>query len=318
MIDNISVAIATYNGERYIDKQLESIFSQSKKVDRVIICDDKSTDNTINIINRFINKGYPIILYKNNKNLGYGLNFIKCINLCNSNFIFLSDQDDVWFNNKVELMINFVKDNPTNLCWMHDCVITNKNLDPLITSKLENIQKFGFTENSFVMGACMVISKDTKKYIFPYPTDISYLGHDDWISQVTRSTGKLKIYKKSLMFYRRHEKITSKKEFNSIENENKIISRIKQVITSKKRNFKNQEIKLRQLNWSILIHNNYINSEYKILKAFRKETHALAIANQEKKFFTKFFNICRLIYRGYYENRSGFYSLFLDLFFPKY
>ena len=63
MVENITVAIATYNGERYIEKQLESIFSQSKQVDRVIICDDKSTDNTINIINRFINKGFPITLY---------------------------------------------------------------------------------------------------------------------------------------------------------------------------------------------------------------------------------------------------------------
>ena len=65
MIENITVAIATYNGERYIEKQLESIFNQSKQVDRVVICDDESTDNTINIINRLMNKGLPINLYKN-------------------------------------------------------------------------------------------------------------------------------------------------------------------------------------------------------------------------------------------------------------
>ena len=89
MVENITVAIATFNGERYIEKQLESIFNQSKQVDRVVICDDESTDNTINIINRLINKGLPINLYKNQKKLGYGLNFMKCINLCDSNFISL-------------------------------------------------------------------------------------------------------------------------------------------------------------------------------------------------------------------------------------
>ena len=318
MNDNISVAIATYNGERYIEKQLESIFNQSKKVDRVIICDDKSTDNTINIINRLIKKGFPISLYKNKKNLGYGLNFMKCINLCNSNFIFLSDQDDVWFNNKVELMMNFIKNNPKELCWMHDCVITNKNLDYLIPSKLENIKKFGFNENSFLMGACMVISKETKKYIFPYPEDISHFGHDDWISNVTRSTGKLKINKKCLMFYRRHKNVTSKKEFNSTKNNNKLLSRIKRITTLKKEKLRNHKIKLRQLRWSILIHNNYINSSYKILKSFRQNTYSIAINITNKRFFNRLFIIFRLFLRGYYKNRSGFFSLFIDLFFPNF
>ena len=316
MIENITVAIATYNGERYIEKQLESIFNQSKQVDRVVICDDESTDNTINIINRLINKGLPINLYKNQKKLGYGLNFMKCINLCNSNFIFLSDQDDIWFNNKVELMMSFIKKNPKNLCWMHDCVITNKNLDSLIPSKLENIKKFGFNENSFVMGACMVISKDTKKYIFPYPKDLSHFGHDDWISNVTRSTGNLKIYKECLMFYRRHESITSREEFNSIENHNKLLNRIIRLKTSEKGKHRNHNLKLKQLRWSILIHKNYLKSGYKILKSFCINTHEIAINISNKNFFNRLFIVCRLFVRGYYKNRSGFFSLLIDLFFP--
>ena len=318
MIENITVAIATYNGERYIEKQLESIFNQSKQVDRVVICDDESTDNTINIINRLINKGLPINLYKNQKKLGYGLNFMKCINLCDSNFIFLSDQDDIWFNNKVELMMSFIKKNPKNLCWMHDCVITNENLDSLIPSKLENIKKFGFNENSFVMGACMVISKDTKKYIFPYPEDLSHCGHDDWISNVTRSTGNLKIYKKCLMFYRRHESITSRKEFNSTENNYKLLSRIRLINFSKKEKLRNHKIKLRQLRWSILIHKNYFKSDYKILKSYCRNTHEIAINISNKNFFNRLLIICRLLLRGYYKNRSGFFSLFIDLFFPNF
>ena len=318
MFENITVAIATYNGEKYIERQLESIFNQSKQVDRVIICDDKSTDNTINIITDLINKGFPITLYKNLKNLGYGLNFMKCINLCNSNFIFLSDQDDVWFHNKVELMMHFIEKNPKNLCWMHDCVITNKNLDSLIPSKLENIKKYGFNENSFLMGACMVISKDTKKYIFPYPKDIYHFGHDDWISNVTRSTGNLKIYKRCLMFYRRHDSITSRKEFNSPENKNKLLSRIKRITNSEKEKKRNHKIKLRELKWSILIQNNYINSSYEILKSYRKNTQEMAIIISNKNFLIRLIIIVRLFLRGYYKKRSGFFSVFIDLFFPNF
>ena len=101
MIDNISVALASYNGEKYIEEQINSILYQSMKVDRIVICDDNSKDNTIKIIEKLIKKGFPINLHKNDRNLGYALNFMKCINLCNSNYIFLSDQDDIWFKNKV-------------------------------------------------------------------------------------------------------------------------------------------------------------------------------------------------------------------------
>jgi hypothetical protein len=201
---------------------------------------------------------------------------------------------------------------------MHDCVITNKNLDTLIPSKLENIKKFGFKENSFLMGACMVISKDTKKYIFPYPEDLSNFGHDDWISNVTRSTGNLKIYKKCLMFYRRHESITSRKEFNSTENNYKLLSRIRLINSSKKEKLRNHKIKLRQLRWSILIHKNYFKSDYKILKSYCRNTHEIAINISNKNFFNRLFIVCRLFLRGYYKNRSGFFSLFIDLFFPNF
>jgi len=320
LIDNISVALASYNGEKYIEKQIKSILNQSRKVDRIVICDDNSKDGTIKIIEKLIKKGLPINLYKNEKNLGYALNFMKCINLCNSNYIFLSDQDDIWFKDKVELMMNFIKENPEYLCWIHDCTITNNCLEPIINSKLENIKRFGFNEKSFLMGACMVISKYTKKYIYPFPDDISDSGHDNWISNVVQSTNNLRIYKRCLIFYRRHVGITSKGDFNSIKNVNKLISiiiRIRKFLTEKKiNNNSNKLIKRRNYNWSILIHQNYLNSKYKILKNYNIDTFHLALETTTSNFLKRFVIVCRLIKRGYYENRSGIFSILIDLFFP--
>ena len=109
----ISVIIATYNGECYIEKQLESIRLQTQKVDEVIISDDCSSDNTVNIVASYIAKyrlsGWRII--KNKKNIGYFDNFIKLLKEATGEFIFLSDQDDVWNLKKVEIAVKqFKKD----------------------------------------------------------------------------------------------------------------------------------------------------------------------------------------------------------------
>lgn len=102
----ISVLMATYNGERYIEKQLISILKQTVMADKVIICDDCSTDSTVNIIRTFIelNKLDCWELIVNEKNLGHYQTFIKLSSLASSEILFFSDQDDIWFDNKIEIM----------------------------------------------------------------------------------------------------------------------------------------------------------------------------------------------------------------------
>ena len=109
----ISVAMATYNSQKYIIRQLESIKQQTKQVDEVIIQDDNSTDNTIDLIKDFINK-YNLSnwkIEKNTTNIGYILTFKKAINRCIGDIIILSDHDDVWLENKVEIIENEFKKN---------------------------------------------------------------------------------------------------------------------------------------------------------------------------------------------------------------
>ena len=96
----LSVAVCTFNGEKYISEQLNSIINQTLAVNEIIICDDQSSDSTIEIINSFIEK-YPTLikLYQNKINLNVNKNFEKAITLSTGDYIFLSDQDDVWEKN---------------------------------------------------------------------------------------------------------------------------------------------------------------------------------------------------------------------------
>jgi transcription elongation factor GreA-like protein len=122
------------------------------------------------------------------------------------------------------------------------------------------------------------------------------------------------------MFYRRHEGITSKGDFNSISNDNKlvnIIMRIRKSFTEKNiKNSSNNLKKLRYYNWSILVHQNYLNSKHKIKKNYNVDTNSLALKITKTNFFKRLLIICRLIQRGYYKNRSGIFSILIDLFFP--
>lgn len=111
----VSVCMGTYNGETYIEQQLNTILRQTKAPEEVILCDDGSTDNTISIIERFIRKNGldgKWKLYRNKINKGYPSNFYYACSLCNEEIVFLADQDDIWKNDKIEKMCRVMEKNP--------------------------------------------------------------------------------------------------------------------------------------------------------------------------------------------------------------
>lgn len=125
----ISVALCTYNGEQYIEEQLSSILNQSQKVDEIVVCDDGSTDRTIDIVKRIArcNNDVNIRVFINDTTLGVCRNFEKAIYKCSGDIIFLSDQDDVWMQNKVEIIVNWFEKNQDKAVVFTDAFLIDEN-----------------------------------------------------------------------------------------------------------------------------------------------------------------------------------------------
>ncbi len=100
----VSVAMCTYNGERFLAQQLDSIINQTYTNIEIVICDDGSTDKTIQMIQEYQKKFATIKLYQNKTNLGFVQNFAKAISLTTGDYVATSDQDDIWLKNKIEIL----------------------------------------------------------------------------------------------------------------------------------------------------------------------------------------------------------------------
>ena len=109
----ISIAMCTYNGEAYLNGQLVSFVKQTQRPDELVACDDGSTDNTLQVLDQFSKEApFPVRVYRSQQRLGPTKNFEKALSLCSGDFIFLSDQDDVWMPQKVNTLLQALKNNP--------------------------------------------------------------------------------------------------------------------------------------------------------------------------------------------------------------
>jgi glycosyltransferase involved in cell wall biosynthesis len=219
MNHKISVALCTYNGEKFIKKQLESIFNQTLPVTEIIICDDGSTDNTEQIISSF-HVQYPNIIqfHKNEINLRSVKNFEKAIKLSSGDYIFLCDQDDLWHINKVEKIINHFKENPTAegvftdavLIDDYDAPIENYALWECCIFKPEMVTQCGSFWKTYqyydnmVTGATMCIKKIGKDFIFPFPVSYEF-HHDEWMALHFAERNTLHFLTEKLTLYRIHQ-----------------------------------------------------------------------------------------------------------------
>ncbi len=136
----LSIAMCTYNGAKYIQEQLDSIAAQSRLPDELVVCDDRSSDNTIEIVKSFGSKvPFPVRLYLNEENLGIIKNFEKAISLCTGNIIALSDQDDVWKPNKIEKILTAFAENLGAGYVFSNAELVNESLMPLGSSLWESL-----------------------------------------------------------------------------------------------------------------------------------------------------------------------------------
>jgi len=195
------VCIATYNGEKYIKKQLDSIVKQLDFEDEVIISDDSSTDATVNILKSYEDPRIRIFLDQKFRSPIF--NFEHALSLARGEFIFLSDQDDLWLNNKVNMMLAALRESDVVIS---NCRIIDGN-DNVIEDSFFKINGSGrgllrnLWKNSY-LGCCLAVRKGVLKKTLPFPKDIPM--HDWWIGIVAEAFFRITIIHEPLMHYRRH------------------------------------------------------------------------------------------------------------------
>lgn len=184
----ISIAMATYNGEKYLREQLDSILNQTYSYFELIICDDCSKDSTWEILEEYAQKDQRLKIYKNEQNLGFKRNFEKAISLCKGDYIALSDQDDIWLPNHLEFLLNNIGDKS----------ISGANAELIdfdgqsMNKKLNQVDNFLFFPDTSeflwrlllrsdpIQGASMLLRRDFINKCLPIPNAVKY--HDAWFA----------------------------------------------------------------------------------------------------------------------------------------
>lgn len=211
----IEVVLCTYNGEQYIEEQLLSIIKQKKKVDLISIYDDASTDLTISIIKK-IQKKYKnecrINISINSSNLGYVKNFTQALMSVNfkSNFILLSDQDDIWVDNKVEYIIDVIGNTDIPILAFSDAILIDGKGNKL-GGKMWNSIKFynsnikkELINRNVVTGATVCINGALLNKFKMLKKSVE-LPHDYYLAIIAAMHGEIKPIRKCLIYYRLHE-----------------------------------------------------------------------------------------------------------------
>ena len=214
----ISIAMCTYNGAEFLPAQLQSIIAQSRPPDEIVICDDVSTDNTRALLEKFAAESpVPITLHINQQNIGSVKNFEQTITLCTGDVIALSDQDDVWRSDKLQLIEQAFNKSPFAGLVFSDAEIVDENLKPLNrrmwgevgfdahkrklvrTRRALEVLITGWT----VTGATTAFRSRFVKLSLPIPDGIAMI-HDGWIALTIAAVADVMALDEPLIQYRQH------------------------------------------------------------------------------------------------------------------
>lgn len=211
----VSVCIATYNGEKYLKEQLESIICQLKENDEIVISDNGSTDNSFEIIKQ-LNDPRINLIHNPKKGLNVKIdsskfylvtnNFENALNNCTGDIIFLSDQDDVWSLHKVSDCLNVFEKTNASLI-LHDAQVVD-NVKKIIADSYFKLigSKKGILRNlikNSYLGCCMVFKRNVLDMALPFPEKI--IAHDIWLGLVAEKYFDVFFLEKQLLQYRRHD-----------------------------------------------------------------------------------------------------------------
>lgn len=199
----ISVCIATYNGEKYIAQQIQSIVPQLSPQDEIIISDDESDDSTLNVVRALGLSQIRIFRHKGER--GYVSNFEHALSKSKGDVIFLCDQDDIWLPHKVATCLEALKE--------ADLVVSDAKLidaeEHVIGESFYALRRphKGFAGNSLkfgYIGCCMCFKRKVLQAALPFPKNRRMCTHDNWLFMVASAFFKTRVLTEPLILYRRH------------------------------------------------------------------------------------------------------------------
>lgn len=210
MRERISIALATFNGEKYLNEQLRSFLEQTCQPDELIISDDCSSDATVDIARAFAETvKFDVKIFVNASTLGFARNFSRALQHCTGDVVLLCDQDDVWLPEKIEKMVCRLAAEPDAQLLIHDLAYCKEDLTQIGQTKIERMQEFCDLNCAYVVGMATAIRGPFLKLCLPIP-DGYVVAHDAWLHTCARAIDGKRIVGEVLAMYRRHASNTTK------------------------------------------------------------------------------------------------------------
>ena len=215
---SFSVAMCTYAGARFVGAQLESIAAQTRPPGELVVCDDRSPDETARIVEEFAARAkFPVRLHVNERNLGSTKNFERAISLCTGDLIALCDQDDVWLPRKLAQLEEEFARRPRAALVFSDAEVADEAGRPTGRRLWESVRIGGaelerlregkglgdLLAGATVTGATAAIRADLRRLVLPIPTGLPLI-HDAWIALLAACVGEVVAVEEPLVLYRRH------------------------------------------------------------------------------------------------------------------
>ena len=317
----VSIAMATFNGGQYLQEQLDSFVNQTRLPEELIITDDCSTDKTIAIIKKFSEIApFPVFFYQNDKTLGYAGNFNRALSLTSGDIVFLSDQDDVWFPEKIERITELAQSSSA-LVIMNDAALTDANLNDTRLTKIGQIRSGGLNDSAFVMGCCAAVKRDLLTLCLPILE--GYRAHDVWIVRIAEGMGRKYVFNDVLQYYRRHGKNSSNFIANrtkKVTNWTRLISDLKILIFMGKNELSNiyqEEIFIKGVCSAIKrSHDPYTSELENFLKLLSSRHDNVKLRYEIRRFprIKRIIPVFNAYKNGVYRDFLGFKSTIRDIF----
>lgn len=306
----IDILLATYNGEKYLEEQLDSILNQTYENFRLLISDDGSKDNTRKILEKYSKKDNRIILFFQEKNLGVIKNFEFLLRKVENKYYMFSDQDDIWKKNKIEKSIIKLEETNSDLVYS-DLEVVDENLNIIYKSywKLKGIYKKikkynnfkSLYLNNFVTGCTIIAKSEQIKDVLPLPNTSKYILHDYWIALIISQKEKITYIEEPLIKYRQHKnnKIGSKKRSDEL----KSVAEIRELF-----------IQVKKEHFTVFIENNekFVNEQ--IQKLNKKALEYYEMLGKKKNFNFRNWSLFFRLYK--YESLSYKMQNFIILNLP--